>query len=72
MPIAFELTDSPGQAELDAISEGLRTFNEADAGPADKRLLAVLLREDGDVVGGLSGYTAWGWLYVQWLWLDES
>jgi GNAT superfamily N-acetyltransferase len=23
-------------------------------------------------VAGISGYTAWGWLYVQWLWVDES
>ncbi len=22
--------------------------------------------------GGLSGYTAWGWLFVQWLWLPED
>ena len=24
------------------------------------------------LVAGISGYTAWGWLYVQWLWVDEA
>jgi len=23
-------------------------------------------------VAGISGYTAWGWLYVQWLWIAED
>ena len=33
---------------------------------------AVLVRDGNDtIVAGLSGYTAWGWLYVQWLWVDE-
>lgn len=27
--------------------------------------------EHGAVVAGISGYTAWGWLHVQWLWVDE-
>ena len=35
--------------------------------------LAVFLRDEGGaVVGGISGYTAWGWIYVQWLWLAED
>src|SRR5262249_53063531 len=50
---------------------GLTAFNEADVGPADRIPLAVVLRDTaGALVGGLSGYTAWDWLYVQWLWLD--
>jgi len=27
---------------------------------------------NGHDPGGISGYTAWGWLYVQWLWVDEK
>ncbi|MDP2087498.1 MAG: GNAT family N-acetyltransferase [Gemmobacter sp.] len=66
-----QLTDAPDPADLAAIGAGLAAFNDADVGPADRRALVVLLRDDaGRVAGGLSGYTAWGWLYVQWLWLD--
>lgn len=71
MALSLHLTDAPGADDLVTISEGLTGFNEADAGPADKKLLAITLSEtDGSIFGGLSGYTAWGWLYVQWLWLD--
>lgn len=66
------LTDAPDAGDLAAIGAGLSAYNDADVGPADRRALAVVLRDAGGrVAGGLSGYTAWGWLYVQWLWLAE-
>jgi GNAT superfamily N-acetyltransferase len=70
MTLAAEITETPDPAALAAIAEGLTAFNEAEVGPAHRRPLAVILRDGvGTVQGGLSGYTAWGWLYVQWLWL---
>lgn len=67
-----ELTATPSEADLAAIGEGLKAFNAADVGPSGRLPLAVVLRgEGGAVVGGISAYTAWGWLYVQWLWLAE-
>lgn len=66
------VTDSPSADELAAIGEGLAGFNEGDVGPSGRRPLAVLVRNGGELVGGLSGYTAWGWLYVQWLWIAEA
>jgi GNAT superfamily N-acetyltransferase len=68
----IEVTASPSQDEVDIIGTGLAAFNEADVGPADRMPLAVLVRDDaGAIVGGISGYTAWGWLYIQWLWIAE-
>jgi GNAT superfamily N-acetyltransferase len=70
--LSVSVTGTPSADELDTIGEGLRTFNEADAGPADRKVLAVIARDEaGDIAGGISGYTAWGWLYVQWLWVAE-
>ena len=67
------VTDAPTPAELETIGGGLSAFNESDVGPADRVPLAVLVRnEAGTVVAGISGYTAWGWLYVQWLWVSET
>ena len=68
----MEVTDNPSADDLAAIQTGLTSFNEADVGPADRRTIAAVVHEGGTVVAGLSGYTAWGWLYVQWLWLDEA
>lgn len=71
--VQITLTATPTEQELTAIGEGLTAFNTADVGPADRLPLAIVLRDDdGVIVGGLSGYTAWGWLYIQWLWLAET
>jgi GNAT superfamily N-acetyltransferase len=67
------VTAAPTPAELETIGGGLTAFNEADVGPAGRLPLAVLVRnEAGTIVAGTSGYTAWGWLYVQWLWVAET
>lgn len=71
--MTITVTAEVGADELAVIGQGLAAFNEASVGPAGRVGLVVLVRDDADaVVGGLSGYTAWGWLYVQWLWLDPS
>jgi GNAT superfamily N-acetyltransferase len=32
----------------------------------------VLVHADETLIAGMSGYSAWGWLYVQWLWIAET
>lgn len=71
--LAFEVTDTPSADDLDRIGKNLTAFNDADVGPSERRPLAVVVRDDtGQVVAGISGYTGWGWLYVQWLWVAED
>lgn len=71
--LPFSITAAPTPDELEAIGSGLAAFNEADVGPADRTPLAVVVRDvTGVVAAGISGYTAWGWLYVQWLWVAEA
>ncbi|ANL35257.1 GNAT family N-acetyltransferase [Rhizobium phaseoli] len=69
----FELTGAPSPEELAAITDALSAFNTGDVGPADRRPLAILIRDtDGKVTGGLSGFTAWGWLFTQMLYIPET
>jgi GNAT superfamily N-acetyltransferase len=71
--LALEVTDAPFPGDLDHIGKALAAFNDADVGPSGRQALAVFLRDEANtVVAGISGYTAWGWLYVQWLFVDES
>ena len=71
--LSISVTASPGEADLARIGESLAAFNAADVGPAGRTPLAILVRDaEGALVAGISGYTAWGWLYVQWLWVDEA
>jgi GNAT superfamily N-acetyltransferase len=59
--------------EMAVIGDGLTAFNEADVGPSGRLAVIVLVRDETNaIVGGISGYTAWGWLYVQWLWIAEA
>ena len=71
--LRVSVTETPTAEDLAVIGGRLTAFNEADVGPAERRLLAVGVRgEAGSIVAGVSGYTAWGWLYVQWLWVAEE
>ena len=70
--LAYTLTDQPDVSELERIGEGLAQFNDSDVGPSGRRALAVLVHADETLIAGLSGYSAWGWLYVQWLWIAEA
>jgi GNAT superfamily N-acetyltransferase len=64
----------PDPAEREAILQELKQYNESKAGPSGVMPLAVLLRDpkDGRTVGGLWGRTAYGWLYVELLFVPES
>lgn len=69
----LDVTASPMAEELAVIGEGLTAFNDADVGPSERKPLAVLIRDiDDKVIGGLSGYTAWGWLFTQWLFIPDA
>jgi GNAT superfamily N-acetyltransferase len=65
-----ELTATPSQDDLALILAKLTAFNEAEVGPSERQPIAVLVRDDdGHTIGGLSGYTAWGWLFTQLLFI---
>jgi len=70
--LALSVTATPSADELGTIAGNLTAFNESDAGPAERLPLAIIVREGDAIVGGISGYTGWGWLYVQLLWVDAS
>lgn len=72
----FELTDQPADHDVQAVFAGLVRHNEAmGASMAERRLLAVFARAAGGTgtpVGGLVGATGWGWLFIQFMWVDEA
>jgi GNAT superfamily N-acetyltransferase len=69
----LETTSEASAEDLSAILNGLTAYNEAEVGPADRILLAVLIRDAGDkVIGGMFGYTSWGWLFTQALFIPEQ
>jgi GNAT superfamily N-acetyltransferase len=68
------VTDAPDDVERAVITDGLRAYNEAQAGYSDSRALAVLVSdpETKKVVGGLLGRTSLGLLRVERFFLPEG
>ena len=68
------LTDAPGDDERAVIMDGLRAYNEAQAGGSDARPLAILVRnpETKKIIGGLLGRTYLGLLTVERFFLPEG
>jgi GNAT superfamily N-acetyltransferase len=60
------VTDALAPGDVAMISDGLDRFNREQAGYDDRRPLAVLVRDPqtGRVVGGLTGWTSLGLLFV--------
>lgn len=68
-----ELTDTPDEASLEAILEGLKAFNVGMIGHSGLRKLAVLIKDADDAtIGGLSGHTTRGWLYIDMLFVPDN
>lgn len=71
--LEIEVSDDPTADDVRLIGDKLTAFNQRDVGPANMKPLAVLARNSSnDIVGGIVGNTAWGWFYVQLLWVSES
>lgn len=68
------LTDTPSAADVAAVRERLGQFNLDATGIDDQRALAVLVKdpESGEVLGGLTGRTSRGVLFVEVLFLPDS
>lgn len=73
MTLTFTVTGEPTAEDLATIGGALTAFNDADVGASGRQAIAVVVRDAaGAIVAGISGYTAWGWLYVQWLWVADD
>lgn len=68
------VTDAPDIADIAVISDGLDRFNIDISSIADRRPLAVLVRdpETDQVLGGLTGRTSLGLLFIDVFFLPEA
>ncbi|MGF7172841.1 GNAT family N-acetyltransferase [Azospirillum doebereinerae] len=72
--ITLSVTDSASPTDAERVLQGLKTYNEASVERAfDRRDVTVLAHDaEGTLLGGLTGYTLWEWLYVDHLWVGEG
>ncbi len=66
-------TDTPDDVAYTVVGQGIRRYNEQQAGSNGyQRLCAFVHAPDGTVVGGLIGATYWNWFYIDLLWLPDE
>jgi GNAT superfamily N-acetyltransferase len=72
--LTIEVTDALGHQEADAISSGLDAFNVEATGVSDLRPLAVVVKDSssGRILGGATGRTSLGLLFVDIFFLPRS
>jgi GNAT superfamily N-acetyltransferase len=68
------VTDQADARAIQIISDGLNRFNDAHVGYGDRQPLAVLVRnpQSGEILGGASGRTSLGLLFLDLLYLPET
>jgi GNAT superfamily N-acetyltransferase len=65
-------SDNPAPGTFEAIYAALEAYSRPVIGPAQPRLLTIPIHDDeGAVAGGLWGYTLFGWLHVQMLFVPD-
>lgn len=77
----IDLTHTPDESARDLIHEGIRTFNNLtnddiriarDPAHGPQPLDVYVRNHDGQIIGGLTAETIWGWLYIKDLWLPAE
>jgi ribosomal protein S18 acetylase RimI-like enzyme len=71
-PLDYHLSGEAREELRQAIGVPLRQYNESQVGPSGYRALVISLTRGGESLGGLWGYTSYGWLYVQLLAVEEA
>lgn len=66
MPYRIVFCDIPTAETREAIASPLIAYNASHVGPSDHNPLVIKIEDDdGNIVGGLWGYTRAGWLYTE-------
>ena len=72
-PPRYAVTTATKNGARRTILKGLIGYNRDRAPHPSWRSFAVVLNDsEGKVLGGLSGMTGWGWMYIELFWLPET
>jgi len=69
----IRVEDQPSDEDVRTLIRNLVHYNDSQAEKENWQPLVIFVRDDqGQIVGGLNGYTHWGWLFIQHLWVAET
>lgn len=67
----IELANTASEPEIARIRDGLAEFNRSRIPDKAHAPLVLTLSAEAEFLGGLIGYLAYGWLFVETLWVAE-
>jgi GNAT superfamily N-acetyltransferase len=69
----ISMDDQPSEADTHLLIRNLASYNDTQAEKENWQRLAIFIRDDqGEMAGGLYGYTHWGWLFISHLWVAQA
>ena len=69
----ISMDDQRSEADIHLLIRNLVSYNDTQAVKENWQRLAIFIRDErGKMVGGLYGYTHWGWLFISHLWMAEA
>lgn len=72
MTARLVLTDHPPADMHELVGQGISAVNEVRLGKNERRPLAIMIQENGMLIGGLYGRTSWRRLTVELLFVPEK
>ena len=73
MSYNIQVESSPSDNDIRVLVNGIHDHNTQYSGDAEAQIISLFLRdEQGAVVGGAYGWTAFGWLRIDVLWVRED
>jgi hypothetical protein len=71
--LTITVESEPKTKDRRKIFDELHRYSAAQTMDSKLQSLSIFLRNPEDnVIGGLLGETFWGWLYVEFMWIEES
>lgn len=71
--LKITVEDHPKDEERRKIFDGLHRYNASQISDAACPTLTIFLRDEEDnIFGGLLGETYWGWLNVEFMWIEDA
>ena len=69
----IHIETKPDNNDVRVLLNGIHDHNTQHSGGGEAQYLSIFLRdENGGVVGGVYGWTAYGWLRIDVLWVQED
>lgn len=68
----FEIQSPANIEAVNCITQKLGVYNRETYGPSGRESFSITQSKNGQLIAGASGFTQWGWMYIQILWVESQ